>query len=68
MKSYVFNVILYGCETWTLRKDRDEAFDMRVWIRTKRIKWIVRVSNEEVLNRIKEKRTLLDTIIKRMGD
>lgn len=44
--------------------------DRRIWIRRtmKRIKWLDRVSKEEVIKKIKENRTLLKTIIKRRGD
>lgn len=39
---------------------KSEAFEMRIWRRTKRIKQIDRVKPEEVLNRMKENETLRD--------
>ena len=65
VKSLVWSVTLYGCETWTLRKDdckRLEAFEMWIWRRMFKIKWIERLSNEEVLVKAGETRSLLNTI------
>ena len=65
VKSLVWSVTLYGCETWTLRKDdckRLEAFEMWIWRRMFKIKWIERLSNEEVLVIAGETRSLLNTI------
>ena len=65
VKSLVWSVTLYSCETWTLRKDdckRLEAFEMWIWRRMFKIKWIERLSNEEVLVIAGETRSLLNTI------
>ncbi|KAJ4431398.1 hypothetical protein ANN_19995 [Periplaneta americana] len=53
--SEVWNVILYGTETWTLRrseKKRIEAFEMWIWRRMQRVKWTDRIRNEAVLERV----------------
>ena len=44
-------------------KSRVEAFEMWCYRRMMEIKWIDRVSNEEVLRRVEEKRSLLKTLI-----
>ena len=62
---YVFSVVLYGCETWTLSKvlmDRIEACEMWFLRRMGKISYKDRITNEEVLKRLNTKRTLLDTI------
>lgn len=68
VKYYSCNVLLFGCETWPLRKtDEDRIKPFEVWMRRKmkRINWIDRVSNEKVLNKINENRTLLNITVKR---
>ena len=62
---------VYGCETWTIGKaerKRLEAFVMWCYRRTMNIKWIDRITNEEVLGRIGERsRTLWKSPRKRRG-
>ena len=56
---------MYGCETWTLRKDeirRLEAMEMWLWRRMEKISYTERVTNEEVLRRVGEERQLLNLI------
>jgi hypothetical protein len=68
IKTVVWCVVLYGCETWTLRKDemkRLEAFEMWIWRRIMKISWKDHVTNEEVLRRVNEKRIILDIITRR---
>ncbi|KAI5718355.1 hypothetical protein M8J77_019970 [Diaphorina citri] len=67
-KCYVWSVVLYGAETWTMRKKEEkylESFEMWVWRRLEGIKWSDRVRNEEVLRRVDEKREILRTIVNR---
>jgi len=55
---------LYGAETWSLRKlDRKylESFEMWCWRRMEKINWTDRVRNEELLQRVKEGRNILET-------
>uniref|UniRef100_A0A8D8R613 Craniofacial development protein 2 n=1 Tax=Cacopsylla melanoneura TaxID=428564 RepID=A0A8D8R613_9HEMI len=62
IKSFVWSVLLYGCETWTIsEKDKKhlEAFEMWCFRRTLRITWCDKITNEEVLRRIKEKRQVI---------
>ena len=61
---------MYGAETWTFRKEdvrRLNAFEMWIWRRMEKVSWKDKVSNEEVLVRIGEKRKLIDTITERDG-
>jgi hypothetical protein len=56
------SIALYGAETWTLRKvDQKslESFEMWSWRRMEKISWTDRVRNEEVLQRVKEKRNTI---------
>ena len=68
VKALVWPVLLYGCETWTMRKaekTRLEAFEMWIWRRMTRTGWTVKKTNEEVLQMVGEKRRLLQTILER---
>ncbi|MBV2145157.1 MAG: hypothetical protein KTM48_00180, partial [Wolbachia endosymbiont of Pissodes strobi] len=63
-KCYVWSVLLYGIECWTLKvntMNRLEAFEMWVYRRTLKVPWTARKTNEEIL-RIGGERELLDTI------
>jgi len=67
-KCYVWSVFLYGSETWTIRKvdeKRIEAFEMWLWRRMMKIRWIDKVKNVDVLGLIGEERSLLKGIRKR---
>ena len=64
---YVWRIALYGSETWTLRKlERRylKSFEMWCWRRMEKIKWSEKVINEQVLDRIGEKRTILNNILR----
>lgn len=68
IKTLVWSVALYGAETWTLRKEdirRLEAFEMWIWRRIERISYEEHVTNEEVLERVEEDRSIIKTIRKR---
>ena len=65
MKCYIWSVALYGAETWTIRKKEKkylESFEMWCWRRMEKIRWTDRITNEEVLRRVEEKRNILETI------
>jgi hypothetical protein len=68
-KCDMWNTVLCGDETWTLRKvDQTglESFEMCCWRRTE-VMWADRVGNE-VLYRVKEERNILYTIRKKEGE
>ena len=51
----VFPVVMYGCESWTIKKaecQRVDAFELRCWWRLLRISWTARSSNQSVLKEI----------------
>ena len=59
---------MFGAENWTLRKlERTylDSFEMWYWRKMEKIKWSEKVSNEQVVQRIGEKRTLLNNIVRR---
>ena len=62
---YVWSTLLYGADTWTLNTEmikRLSAFEMWCYRKMLRISWYDKISNEEVLKWIKEKRTLVTSI------
>ena len=65
IKCMVWSVALYGAETWTMTqadRERLEAFEMWIWRRMLKISWVDKVSNVEVLQRVGENRSILDTV------
>lgn len=68
LRCYVFSVLLYGMEAWTLKKnhtDNLQAFEMWCYHRMWRIPWKDKVSNVEVLNRMNKECEVINTIKKR---
>jgi len=61
IKTVIWSVFLYGSETWSLKMEdirRIEAFEMWIWRRMKKVSWVERKTNEEVLIMVDEKREL----------
>ena len=55
VKALVFPVIMYGCESWTVKKAehrRIVTFELWRWRRLLRVPWTVRRSNQSILNEI----------------
>ena len=55
VKAMVFPVVMYGCESWTLKKAerrRIDAFELWCWRRLLRVPWIARRSNQSILKEI----------------
>ena len=55
VKAMVFPVIMYGCESWTVKKaerQRIDGFELWCWIRLLRVPWTARRSNESILKEI----------------
>ena len=55
VKAMVFPVVMYGCESWTVKKagrQRIDAFELCCWRRLLRIPWTVRRSNQSILKEI----------------
>ena len=54
-KAMVFPVVMYGCESWTVKKAerrRIDAFELWCWRRLLRVLWIARRSNQSILKEI----------------
>ena len=55
IKALVFPVVMYGCESWTIKKaecQRIDAFELCCWRRVLRVPWIARRSNQSILKEI----------------
>ena len=55
VKAMVFPVVMYGSESWTIKKaesQRIDAFELWCWIRLLRVPWTARRSNESILKEI----------------
>ena len=55
VKAMVFPVVMYGCESWTVKKaecQRIEAFELWCWRRPLRVPWTARRSNQSILKEI----------------
>ena len=55
VKDMVFPVVIYGCESWTIRKvecQRIDAFELWCWKRLLRVPWTARRSNQSILKEI----------------
>ena len=54
VKAMVFPVVMYGCESWTVKKTehlRIDALELWCWRRLLRVPWIARRSNQSILRR-----------------
>jgi len=55
VKAMVFPVVMYGCESWTVKKaehQRIDAFEVWCWRRLLRVPWTARKSNQSILKEI----------------
>ena len=55
VKAMVFPVVMYGCESWTVKKaeySRIDAFELYCWRRLLRVPWTARRSNQSILKEI----------------
>ena len=65
LNCYIYSILTYGCETWTLTKvlrDKLEASEMWFLRRIGKISWKQKITNEQVLQQFGTKRQLLDAI------
>ena len=57
VKVMVFPVVMYGCESWTLKKaecQKIDAFELWCWRRLLRVPWTARRSNQSILKEIRK--------------
>ena len=55
VKAMVFPVVMFGCESWTMKKTecrRTDAFQLQCWRRLLRVPWTARRSNQSILKEI----------------
>ena len=67
VKAMVFPVVMYGCESWTIKKtecQRIDAFELWCWSRLLRVPWTVRRSNQSILKEISPGCSLEELMLK----
>ena len=67
VKAMVFPVVMYGCESWTIKKPecgRNYAFELWYWRRLLRVPWTERISNQSILNEISPEYSLERLMLK----
>ena len=67
VKAMVFPVVMYGCESWTIKKaecQRTDAFELWYWRRLLSVPWTARRSNQSVLKDINPKYSLEGQTVK----
>ena len=67
VKDMVFPVVMYGCESWTIKKaecQRTDAFELWCWRRLLRVPWTARRSNQSVLKQISPEYSLEGPMLK----
>ena len=67
VKAMVFPVVMYGCETWTIKKaecQRIDAFELWCWRRLLRVPWTARRSNQSILKEINPEHSLEGLMLK----
>ena len=63
----VFPVVMYGCESWTIKKEehqRIDVFELWCWRRLLRVPWIARRSNQSILKEISPEYSLEELMLK----
>ena len=67
VKAMVLSVIMYGCESWTIKKaecQRIDAFELWCWRRLLRVPWTARTSNQSILKEIRPEYSLEGLMLK----
>ena len=67
VKAVVFPVVMYGCESWTIKKAecrRIDAFELWCWRRLLRVPWTARRSNQSILKEISPEYSLQGLMLK----
>ena len=69
VKATVFPLVMYGCESWTIKKaegQRIDAFELWCWRRLFRVPWTARRSNQSILKEMNLEYSLGGLILKMM--
>ena len=67
VKAMVFPVVMYGCESWTIKKSegrRTDAFELWCWRRLLRVPWTARGSSQSILKEISPEYSLVGLMLK----
>ena len=67
VKAMVFPIVMYGCESWTIKKDehqRIDAFELWCWRRLLTVPWTARRSNQSILKEISHEYSLEGLMMK----
>ena len=67
VKVFVFPVVMYECDSWTIKKvehQKNDAFELRCWRRLFRVSWTVRRSNQFILKEISPEYSLEGLMLK----
>ena len=67
VKPMIFPVVMYGCESWTIKKaerQRIDAFELRCWRRLLRVPWTTRRANQSILKEISTEYSLEGLMLK----
>ena len=67
VKAMVFPVVMYGCESWTVKKaerQRTDAFELWCWRRLLRVPWTARRFNQSILKEISPEYSLEGLMLK----
>ena len=67
IKAMVFPVVMYGCESWTIKKaehQRIDAFELMCWRRLLRVTWTARRSNQSIIKEISPEYSLEGLMLK----
>ena len=67
VKAVVYPVVMYGCESWTIKKSehgRIDTFELWCWRRLLRVPWTVRRSNQSILKEISPEYSLEGLMLK----
>ena len=67
VKAMVFPVVMYGCESWTVKKaehQRIDVFELWCWSRLPKVPWKVRRSNQSILRKINPEYSLEGLMLK----
>ena len=67
IKAMVFLIVIYGCESWTIKKaehQRIDAFELWCWRRLLRVPWTTRRSNQPILKEIRPECSLKELMLK----
>ena len=67
VKAMIFPVVMYGCESWTIKKAESQsvhAFELWCWRRLLRVPWTARRSNQSILKEVSPEYSLEGLMLK----